>query len=302
MTNLIILAAGAVMCALGVMLYVIAGKKLKAADRSDLKDFKKKKRKKTFSLILAIIGGYAFTVELVTVLFGTTKKTLEVSIMAERTELFGFSVSNSVIYSWIIIAAAVVIGIILRLTVIRKMKDKPSGIQNILEICVESIEKYTGSEVPDGAGNCLAPYLFSLAVYMIGCAVVELFGYRSPTSDITVTFAMALMTFFLINYYGIKKKGVAGRLKTIGKPVPAITPIKMISDIAVPVSLACRLFGNMLGGLVVMDLLYFAMKNWAIGVPSVLGLYFNVFHPLIQAFIFITLSLVFINEAVEEDK
>ena len=68
---------------------------------------------------------------------------------------------------------------------------------------------------------------------------------------------------------------------------------------AVPVSLACRLFGNMLGGLIVMDLLYFAMGNYAVALPSVVGLYFNVFHPLIQAFIFVTLTLTFIGEAVE---
>ena len=79
-----------------------------------------------------------------------------------------------------------------------------------------------------------------------------------------------------------------------------VLPLRMISDIAVPVSLACRLFGNMLGGMIiVMDLLYSAMGNLAVGVPSLVGLYFNAFHPLIQAYIFVTLTLTFINEAVE---
>ena len=114
-----------------------------------------------------------------------------------------------------------------------------------------------------------------------------------------MTLAMALITFVLINYYGIRKKGVLGRIKSLGKPNPVIFPIKVLSDIAVPVSLACRLFGNMLGGMIVMDLLYMALGNAAIGFPSVLGLYFNVFHPLIQTYIFVTLTLTFIGEAVE---
>ena len=134
---------------------------------------------------------------------------------------------------------------------------------------------------------------------MVGCAAVELMGVRAPTSDITMTFAMALITFILINYYGIKKKGVAGRIKTLAEPTPVVFPIEVVSQLAVPVSLACRLFGNMLGGMIVMDLLYMAMGNAAIGIPSVVGLYFNVFHPLIQTYIFMTLTLTFIREATE---
>jgi len=75
--------------------------------------------------------------------------------------------------------------------------------------------------------------------------------------------------------------------------------MKILSDVAVPVSLACRLFGNMLGGMIVMDLLKSVLGGYASGIPAVAGLYFNLFHPLIQTYIFIILSLTFINEAIE---
>ena len=75
--------------------------------------------------------------------------------------------------------------------------------------------------------------------------------------------------------------------------------IKIDSDIAIPNSLACRLFGNMLGGMIVMELLKGALGGYAAGIPGIAGLYFNLFHPLIQAYIFITLSLTFIDEAME---
>ena len=178
------------------------------------------------------------------------------------------------------------------------MTDKPKGVQNFLEILVGGISDYA-SDKGGHLGDGLSSYLFSLAALMLVCAFIELFGVRSPTADITMTFAMALITFFLINYYGIKRKGVKGRLNSLASPTKIVFPMKIISDIAVPVSLACRLFGNMLGGMIVMDLLYSALGNFGLFIPSVVGLYFNVFHPLIQAFIFITLSLTFMNEAVE---
>ena len=74
---------------------------------------------------------------------------------------------------------------------------------------------------------------------------------------------------------------------------------RVISEFAIPVSMACRLFGNMLGGMIVIDLLYVALGSNAVGIPSVIGLFFNVFHPMMQTFVFVTLTLTFINEAIE---
>lgn len=179
------------------------------------------------------------------------------------------------------------------------MRQTPKGMQNALECAVENIAKYTESKTGK-LGENLGAYIFTVAVFLISCAAFELLGVRAPTADITMTFALALITFVLINYYGIKKRGLAGRVKTLASPTPIVFPFRIVSDIAVPVSLACRLFGNMLGGMIVMDLLYLALGNLAVGIPSIIGLYFNVFHPLIQTFIFVTLSLTFIGEATEE--
>jgi F-type H+-transporting ATPase subunit a len=148
-------------------------------------------------------------------------------------------------------------------------------------------------------GEFLASYIFTIVLLLIGCAFTEMFGFRTPAADITMTGSMAILTFFFINFYGIKNKGVLGRIKTLASPTPAVFPIRVLVDFAIPVSLASRLFGNMLGGLVVMDLLYMALGNYAVGLPSGAGLYFSIFHPLIQAFIFVTLTLTFINEATE---
>ena len=295
MKDIILLCVGVAALVLGVIFYGKFAAALKAADKPD----KKLKRKKTLMLILSVLGGYVLICEAIMLIFGKPEsEKFTVSIWADRVELFGMSISSTVIITWCIMLALILIAVVLRLTVIRHMKDEPKGLQNVLEIAVEQLEKYTDSKA-EGTGSTLASYLFVLTLFMIGCAVAELFGYRAPTSDITMTFAMSLITFALINYYGLKKKGVGGRIKSLASPTPIVFPMKIVSDIAVPVSMACRLFGNMLGGMIVMELLYSALGAFAIGIPSIIGLYFNVFHPLIQAFIFVTLTLTFINEAIE---
>lgn len=266
-----------------------------AADKS-----KKNRRTKTLTSLLFLLGCWLAIYGLLKLLFGNHAETegFEVEIWAERVQVGGYSLSTTVIISWIIMAVLLLAALLIRIFVIPKFRDKPGKFQNVLELIVETVCKYTKTSVGD-LGDNLPAYILSLACFMVGCAAVELLGYRAPTADITMTFALALITFILINYYGIKKKGVVGRIKSLAKPTPVVFPMKIVSDLAVPVSLACRLFGNMLGGMIVMDLLYYALGSAAIGIPSVLGLYFNLFHPLIQTFIFVTLTLTFINEAVE---
>ena len=257
------------------------------------------KRKKLWATVLTIAGGWLLVERILQLVFGSVpSEEFEVSIWATRYDVGGYSLSETVITTWVIMAVVLVLALLVRTLVIPRMTDQPKGIQNVLEICVEAVCKFTKTSVGD-LGDHLPSYLFALAIYMVCSAMVELLGVRAPTADITLTFAMAIITFLMINYFGLKKKGLVGRIKSMAKPTPVVFPIKIVSDLAVPVSLACRLFGNMLGGMIVMELLYMALGNAAIGFPSVLGLYFNVFHPLIQTYIFLTLTLTFIGEAVE---
>lgn len=295
MNNLILIIVSVLLTAGGFLWRRSAGAKLNAAE----KPTKGMKRNKKYATFLTVIGAYILTTTLIQMIFGAPeKKPLTVEIAAPRVNFFGLNLSTTVIYTWIVMLVLVILALIIRFTILNRMKDVPTGLQNALEFSVEWVMKYTKSTA-HGVGEFLASYIFTIALFLVGCACTEPFGLRTPASDITLTAAMALLTFFFINFYGIKNKGVGGRIKTLAAPTPVVFPIRIITDCAVPVSMACRLFGNMLGGLVVMDLLYMALGGYAIGIPSVAGLYFNVFHPLIQAFIFVTLTLTFINEATE---
>lgn len=268
---------------------------LPAAEQPEFKPAKKKRN----LLMLAGVLALWFFLGLFLGLFGSGNGAFEVTISPARMNLFGFSVSSSVVLAWVVIAILTLFAVVIRLFVIPRFQEKPRGFQLILETAVETISNFTKEKFGHENDN-LSAYFFALAALFVGSAIVELFGFRPPTTDLTMTLSYALVTFILINYFGIRKKGVKGRLKTLTKPVAVVAPFKLLSDIAVPVSLACRLFGNMLGGMIVVDLLYYALGAFSVGIPAVLGLYFNAFHPLIQFFIFINLSLTFIGEAVED--
>ena len=256
------------------------------------------KRGKIMAILLIVAGGYLLLTRTLTLIFGPEETKLEFSLWPERVEVFGTSLSYTVIFTWVAMAVLITAALVIRLTVFRKPKDMPSGAQNVIELIVESVSKYTKTQA-HGTGEFLCSYILSIGSLLVMSAFLELFRVRPPTADITMTFSLALMTFILINFYGIKKKGIKGRIKSLASPTPIVFPFRIISDLAIPVSMACRLFGNMLGGMIVIDLLYMALGSNAVAIPSVFGLYFNAFHPLIQTFIFVTLTLTFINEAIE---
>ena len=281
---------------LGVAALVLRAR-IPLPDSEDVAFAAAKKKRKLFLfggvLLLWIFSGLALG------LFGMGEREFTVSISPTRMDILGYSVSSSVVVAWIVIAALALLALLIRIFAIPRFQEKPRGLQLVLETAVESVANLT-KEKYGHENEGLSAYFFALAALFIGSAIVELFGIRPPTTDLSMTFSYALVTFVLINYFGIRKKGIKGRLQTLTKPNAVIAPFKLLSDIAVPISLACRLFGNMLGGMIVVELVYFALGAFSVGIPAVLGLYFNAFHPLIQFFIFINLSLTFIGEAVED--
>jgi len=203
-----------------------------------------------------------------------------------------FPISTTVLTTWGILAVVLALALVFRLALVPRLKDNPRGLQRALEAAVDGLDSYVGSKL-HGTGEAFGAYILSLALMLISSAFVELLGLRPPTSDFTMTLGLAALSLFLVNLYGFRRRGFLGRLKGFRNP------FLLLSDFISPVSMACRLFGNMFGGMIIIDLLYFAMGKFAVALPSVVGIYFNVFHPLIQAFIFITLTLSNIAEASE---
>ncbi len=271
----------------------------KRHDTMEETDLKKRKKKRRLPFFGMVIAGWYFIASAVNLITGGGKGiSLELEIFSPRMQIGPVSVARTTVTGYCILAVVAVLCVLFRVFAYPKFKDEPRGLQNALEAAVEFVDSFTVNNAGD-LSPVLPSYMFSVAVLLIGCAFSELFGQRPPTSDVLFTFSLALCTFYLIKHYAIRKKHIGGFLKSLVSPTPLILPMKILSDISEPVSLACRLFGNMLGGMITMDLLKNSLGGYAVGVTSLAGLYFNLFHPLIQTYIFIVLSLTFIREATE---
>lgn len=220
----------------------------------------------------------------------------------------GFKISETVVTSWIIMIALIIAAKLLT----RNLKPVPtSKVQLMLEYVVETLRNLVrsnmGNDIDKRMPN-MFPYIGSLFIFFICSNLIGLLGFKSPTTDIDTTLAWALMTVFLMYYEGMKFKGVK-YWKGLLEPVPFLLPLNLVGEIARPISLTFRPFGNILGGTVIMGLLYQLLAFLSTLIPNVsipflqlvipvpLHLYFDLFSGCLQAFIFIMLTMVFVADA-----
>ncbi len=209
--------------------------------------------------------------------------------------------SQTIVNTWVIMAAMIIIAIILRCC-LKKFKDVPtSKLQVVIEMVVGGINDFVGSTM--GANHKkFAAYFGPLIVFIGVCNLSGLLYLRPPTADLATTLAFALITFFMIQGFGLKSKGIGGYLKGFLDPIALLLPINIIGELANPVSLSFRLFGNILGGSIIMGLIYamFPKILTILPIPAVLHCYFDLFAGLLQAFIFCMLSMTFISNAMDD--
>ena len=143
-------------------------------------------------------------------------------------------------------------------------------------------------------GKAYVPYLTTVMLYIGVSNIIGLFGFKSPTKDLRVTVALALMSIILIEAAGIYHKGVKRWLHGFVEPVAIVTPINILEVVTKPLSLCMRLFGNVLGAFVIMELLKMILP---VGLPVVFSLYFDIFDGLLQAQEIVFPDLSFRREA-----
>ncbi|MCR5791902.1 MAG: F0F1 ATP synthase subunit A [Lachnospiraceae bacterium] len=204
----------------------------------------------------------------------------------------GIPVSESILVSWIIMAVVVFACLLL----VRNLEvESPGKKQMALEAVVTGltnmIEGILGEE-----GKDYVVYICCVLLYIGLSNVIGLFGFKPPTKDVNVTAALAIMSILLITLAGIRKKGILGWLKSFLEPVAVVLPINILELFIRPLSLCMRLFGNVLGAFVVMELLKTVCPVF---IPVPFSLYFDIFDGLIQAYVFVFLTSLFVKEAVE---
>ncbi len=184
---------------------------------------------------------------------------------------------------------------------IRHAKEIPDTFQNIIELIVESLDNMVNNIMGDNAGK-FRNYIGTIFLFILLSNLSGLFGLRPPTADYGTTLCLGLITFVMIQYNNIKyNKGRA--FTELFKPLPFLFPINLIGEIATPISLSLRLFGNVLSGTVMMALIYGLLPLFIkIGFPAFLHVYFDIFSGCIQTYVFCMLTMVFISQKIPEGK
>lgn len=227
----------------------------------------------------------------------------ELTDQLEIKEVFSFNIGNvkigfdeSTVVSWIIIAALTIIAIILTRNL--KVTGKISKRQALLELAYEKAESFFKGVMGEKVEKYI-PWLMSMALFIGVSNIIGLFGMKPPTKSMQVTGAMAITSIVLVEYCAFKEKGVIGRLKAFTKPIFLITPINIMEVFTKPLSLCMRLFGNVIGAFTIMELIKAIVP---MVLPVVFSLYFDIFDGLLQAYIFVFLTALYLQEAVEDEE
>ena len=228
-------------------------------------------------------------------------------------------ISETLLVSWLVIL--VVTGVCMWLTHDLKTENI-SKRQAVAEMLVEMANNFVVGNMGEKF-RYFVPFVACLFATSVVSNLIGLLGLRSPTADLATEFAWAVVVFIMITAQKIKVGGVGGYLLDFTKPIPILAPFNVLSELATPIGMAFRHFGNILSGVVINALLYAALAVASsallgmlpgvlgdvlaqipildVGVPAITSVYFDWVSGVLQAFIFCMLTVMFIANAAAEE-
>lgn len=217
-----------------------------------------------------------------------------------------FHITETIVNSWIIMAVVVALCIWLTRGLTVKNPSKKQIVAEKLVLMVTGmVEGTMGVKY-----RKFIPYIGALFTLSILGSLSGLLGMRALTGDLSTTLGWALMTFVLVHGNSIRVNGFFGWLKSFAQPVAFLLPLNIVSEIATPISIAFRHFGNIASGIVITTLVYGALAaltqavlpfipEWLpilqVGLPAILSVYFDVLTSFLQAYIITMLTMVFVS-------
>ena len=209
-----------------------------------------------------------------------------------------FAVTKPGYTMWAII---VVLGVLCWLST-RKMKEIPTGLQNIAEKVVEYLETFFAGVIGVKDARRYFGLFASLFIFIVTCNYASLLpgageAFSVPTADLSVTAGLALVSFFMTHTIGFRRQGFSGYLKSFIKPFIIMLPFNLVDLVVRPASLALRLYGNMYGEEMVTAQL---RKLFPILLPLVMQI-LSLLFCFIQAMVFTMLTAVYVQEAIGEE-
>jgi F-type H+-transporting ATPase subunit a len=220
---------------------------------------------------------------------------------------FSIDINETILISWVTMGILIISSLLLT----RKLREVPRGSQIFLEWAIGFLNNFSKEHFGRRAA-VYGPYIGTVFLFLLLANILPAFSpmgisafgleppfvIKPPTRDISLTAALALLSILLVLVGGLRARGLRGWVKNLFHPTPMMLPFNLLEYIIRPASLCLRLFGNILGGYIIMLLIEQALPVPVI-LPVALSLYFDFFDGLIQAVVFTFLTTLFVAEAVE---
>ena len=220
------------------------------------------------------------------------------SVLHEREKInfFGLSVNPGLVSAYTVTAIMLLAALVIRIFAIPKFKIIPGKLQLLLEQAVSMFDGLAKEKSPHRY-KFLTFYIFSAGSYIFSSTIFELFGFQAitergspislpaPLADINGAIALGFMSYGVILIGGLIAKGFGGMFKAL-------------KDFSLPISMSFRLFGALLSGALVTELVYF-YYSLSFVVPVIVGILFTLLHAVIQAYVLTMLTAQFYGESTE---
>ena len=223
---------------------------------------------------------------------------------------------QTTVFSILIITAVIIVFLFFVNGKLKKFDpmDEPKGIVLLMMVGVQTIDNMVREKTNDEVAKYLTPYMLTVAIYLFMANIAGLFALETPTSNYSVTLVLAAITCILIEVYSAKARGTKNYIKTWFEPFAPFVVLNLFSKISTLLSLSLRLFGNILSGGILMSVIYQMLASISKMIPfmgefnimgvvvaPVLHFYFDLFSGVMQAFIFITLTISFIGKELPKE-
>ena len=210
---------------------------------------------------------------------------------------FGYSITINlevIIMTWIVFVTLIVLGIFTS----RKNSILPKPMQIFGELIVTLLYDLTEDALGKEHAKKYAPMICALFMFLLLSNWLGIIpNLEDPTKDLNTPLGLGLMGFCIAHYAGIKSKGFKAYIKEYFQPIFFMMPLNLIGEIAKIVSISFRLFGNIMGGSII--ILVVSHLTYSVVLPPFLYAFFGLFVGTIQAFVFTMLTVVYISVQVK---
>ncbi len=207
-------------------------------------------------------------------------------------EILSFPITETLFFTWVVMGILVIASVVLT----RNLKQIPRGVQHVVELAVDGIESMVTADM-GSKGKPYVPLILTVATFILLANLISVLpGFESPTVDLNTTASLAFLVFIVAHASEIKHKGLKSYVKAYFLPFWWLFPLNVVGEISKLISHAFRLYGNILGGGIIIGIFYMFLP-YALPVP-LMG-WFGVFMGVIQTAVFTLLAIAYIQTRLD---